>query len=221
MDTSNILFICGGSLHRPGQDRATARIGSQDSWAFGAKVKAQETGDAAWANPGAHGQPEDLIKFGLIPEFRGPAAGRRHPGRTERGRPGPHPPGAQERVDQAVPEAVRDGQACKLRFTDSALPPSPTRGPERKSGGRGLRSILEKTMLDIMYDLPVPVKDDVQRVRDRRRGRAQERHGADPAVLSHQAETGLIPPRGALSTRSRPAIGHIHAVPAQATVRSG
>jgi ATP-dependent Clp protease ATP-binding subunit ClpX len=87
-------------------------------------------------------QPEDLIKFGLIPEFLG-----RLPVIATLG----------ELNEQSLVRQYRklfEFEGVNLRFTDSALTAIAKEAVKRKSGARGLRAILEKTLLDIMYELP-------------------------------------------------------------------
>jgi ATP-dependent Clp protease ATP-binding subunit ClpX len=96
-------------------------------------------------------EPEDLIKFGLIPEFVGrlPVVATLEELdeaaliRSCR---------AEERADQAV-QALFEMEGVELEFREDALRPSP-QGHERKTGARGLRTILENVLLDTMYDLP-------------------------------------------------------------------
>ena len=97
---------------------------------------------------------EDLIKFGMIPEFMGRLpiivacddARRR---RADRG-----PVEAEERARQAVPAAVRDRGRQAPLHRGRAAARSPKRRTRRKSGARGLRAILEEVMLDVMYEIP-------------------------------------------------------------------
>jgi ATP-dependent Clp protease ATP-binding subunit ClpX len=87
------------------------------------------------------------------PGIRRPPAGDRHADRPRRGRAGHHPDRAEERAGQAVPAAVRAGGRA-LTFTDDALKAIAKRAIERKTGARGLRSIMEDILLDTMFDLP-------------------------------------------------------------------
>jgi len=108
VDTKNILFICGGAF--AGLDKVIqARSTDVGSIGFGAKVKSserkQEVGKVL-----AEVEPEDLIKFGLIPEFVGRHAGGGDPGGAGRAGPDQDPDRAEERHHQAVQEAVRDGE---------------------------------------------------------------------------------------------------------------
>jgi len=97
-------------------------------------------------------EPEDLIKFGLIPSSSAPAGGG-HAGRAGRGGADQNPRRAEERADQAVPEDVPDGRR-RARDPRAGVARDLAQGARRKTGARGLRSILEHTLLDVMYDLP-------------------------------------------------------------------
>ena len=105
VDTTNILFICGGAF--AGLEKIIARRGRERSMGFGAEVRGpdeRQTGELL-----GEVEPDDLLKFGLIPEFVGRlpvVATLVGPGR---GGAGKNPGRAEERAGQAVPEAVRDG----------------------------------------------------------------------------------------------------------------
>ena len=98
--------------------------------------------------------PEDLERFGMIPELVGRLPVISHAEPALGGRPGPDPDRAEERPGQAVPGALR-----LRRAPSSSSPPRPIReiaqrAKARGTGARGLRSIIEDMMLDIMYELP-------------------------------------------------------------------
>ena len=150
VDTSNILFICGGAfadLHKIVQQRS-----DQSSIGFGAKVQSKEKGLAA-VELTHKAEPEDLIKFGLIPEFIGRL---------------PVMAVLDELHEDSLvriltePRNALTKQYCKLfeyegvelDFRDSALHEIAKKALVRKSGARGLRSILEHALLDLMYQLP-------------------------------------------------------------------
>jgi ATP-dependent Clp protease ATP-binding subunit ClpX len=97
-------------------------------------------------------EPEDLLKFGLIPEFIGRCRWSRRWKTSTSGADG-NPDQAEERADQAVRPAVRDG-GIKLSFTEDALKSVAHRAIARKTGARGLRSIMEQILLNTMFDLP-------------------------------------------------------------------
>ncbi|MBL7204039.1 MAG: ATP-dependent Clp protease ATP-binding subunit ClpX [Desulfobacteraceae bacterium] len=149
IDTRNILFICGGTFN--GLDKIISnRLGSK-LIGFEADIKGQ--GDLKINEIMAHVQPEDLVKFGLIPEFVG-----RIPITTTLGelsldalvRILKEPKNALIKQYKKLFEL----ENVKLRFTDEVLVAIAKDAIKRKSGARGLRAILETAMLDIMYDIP-------------------------------------------------------------------
>ncbi len=149
IDTSNILFICGGTFN--GLDKIISnRLGSK-LIGFEADIKGQ--GDIRINEIMGHVQPEDLVKYGLIPEFVG-----RIPITTTLDelsldalvRILKEPKNALIKQYQKLFEL----ENVKLRFTDEVLLAIAKDAIERKSGARGLRAILETAMLDIMYDIP-------------------------------------------------------------------
>ena len=149
VDTSQILFICGGAfsgLEKVIQDRSiSGGIG------FSAEVKSKESRQyrrvAAGRGTGGPGQvrPDSGI--------RRPPAGGGHAGGAGRGSAGQDPGRAQERAGQAVQAAVRDGRrrAGNPRRCAAAIA---RKAMARKTGARGLRTILEGVLLNSMYDLP-------------------------------------------------------------------
>ncbi|MEL7027247.1 MAG: ATP-dependent Clp protease ATP-binding subunit ClpX [Pseudomonadota bacterium] len=149
VDTTNILFICGGAF--AGLDKIIAQRGKGSAMGFGADVK----------DPDARGvgelftelEPEDLLKFGLIPEFVGrlPVIATL----TDLDEDAlvtilTQPKNALVKQYQRLFE-LEDAQ---LTFTDDALMAIAKRAIERKTGARGLRSIMEDILLDTMFDLP-------------------------------------------------------------------
>ena len=149
VDTTNILFICGGAF--AGLERIIAQRGKGSGIGFGAEVK----------DPDARGvgelfkelEPEDLLKFGLIPEFVGrlPVIATL----TD--------------LDEAALVTILtepknalvkqyqrlfDIEGVKLTFTPDALSAIAKRAIKRKTGARGLRSIMEDILLDTMFELP-------------------------------------------------------------------
>jgi ATP-dependent Clp protease ATP-binding subunit ClpX len=148
VDTRDILFICGGTFN--GLDKIIlSRIGSK-TLGFEADIRGKEALNLEETLSLV--QPEDLIKFGLIPEFIG-----RLPVIASLGelsldalvRILTEPKNALTKQYQKLFEF--DG--ITLKFTKEALQSIAQRALDRKSGARGLRAILEKVMLDIMYDL--------------------------------------------------------------------
>jgi ATP-dependent Clp protease ATP-binding subunit ClpX len=155
VDTSNILFICGGTFN--GLEQIINRRMGSKLMGFGAKVS-KDT-DRSLGETLREVQPEDLIKFGLIPEFLG-----RLPVITTLDelsaaslvRILTEPKNALLKQYKKLFEI----EGVNLRLTDSALAAIADEALKRKSGARGLRAILESCMLDIMYD--IPSKDDVK-----------------------------------------------------------
>jgi ATP-dependent Clp protease ATP-binding subunit ClpX len=149
VDTTNILFICGGAFH--GLEKIIENRIGRKTMGFGAEVKSVQEkpiGDLL-----KEVQPEDLLKYGLIPEFVGrlPIVAALH----------------DLNEDALVEILVKPKNALvkqyaklleldgvKLSFSDKALRAIAKRAMERSSGARGLRSILESAMLDIMFELP-------------------------------------------------------------------
>jgi ATP-dependent Clp protease ATP-binding subunit ClpX len=149
VNTGNILFVCGGTFN--GLDRIIRnRIGSK-LIGFEADIQAKEEKDINQILPLV--QPEDLIKFGLIPEFIG-----RIPVVATLGelslealvRILTEPKNALVKQYKKLFEL----EGVELKFTDEALLSVAQDALKRKSGARGLRAILESVMLDIMYDIP-------------------------------------------------------------------
>jgi ATP-dependent Clp protease ATP-binding subunit ClpX len=149
VNTRNILFICGGTFN--GLDKIIlSRIGSK-TLGFEADIRGQ--GALNLEETLSLVQPEDLLKFGLIPEFIG-----RLPVIASLGelsldalvRILTEPKNALVKQYQKLFEF----EGVKLTFTNEALKSVSKQALDRKSGARGLRAILEMVMLDIMYDLP-------------------------------------------------------------------
>ncbi|WP_270828688.1 ATP-dependent protease ATP-binding subunit ClpX [Aeromonas sp. QDB20] len=151
VDTSKILFICGGAF--AGLDKVIEQRSVKGTGiGFGAEVKSKSA-KATLSESFAKVEPEDLIKYGLIPEFIGrlPVVATL----TE--------------LDEAAliqilkePKnaltkqyaALFDLEGVELEFRDDALNAIARKAMERKTGARGLRSIVEAVLLDTMYDLP-------------------------------------------------------------------
>ncbi len=150
LDTTNILFICGGAFD--GLDKVIRRRSEKGGIGFGAEVKSKDDARAI-GEVLRDVEPEDLIKFGLIPEFVGrlPAVA------------------TLESLDEAAlmkilvePKNALTKQYTKLfkmegvelEFREAALLLISKKALERKTGARGLRSIMEHALLEIMFDLP-------------------------------------------------------------------
>ncbi len=154
IDTSNILFICGGAF--VGLDQVIQRRTGVKGIGFGADV--QTKSDRNLGEILGKVQSEDLLKFGLIPEFVGrvPVVATL----DELGEDAlvdilTRPKNALVKQYQKLFEF----EGAHLRFSDGALRAIARQALLRKSGARGLRSILESSMLDLMYD--IPSRDDV------------------------------------------------------------
>ncbi len=155
IDTTNILFICGGAF--VGLDSVVSRRQSAKSIGFGAKVTGDEKKKIGELLKAV--QPEDLLKFGLIPELVGRLpviATMEELVEDDLIRILKEPKNALTKQYQKLFEF--DG--ITLRFTEGALVAIARKALKRKSGARGLRSVMEEAMLDVMYDLPS--KNDVQ-----------------------------------------------------------
>ena len=149
VDTTNILFICGGAF--VGIDQIIERRINTRSIGFGAEIPSK--GDKRIGELFAQVQPEDLLKFGMIPEFTGrlPVIATLH-----------------ELNEDALIDVLTkpknslerqykrlfDMDGVKLKFTKGALYAVAREALSRQSGARGLRAILENAMLDVMYEVP-------------------------------------------------------------------
>jgi ATP-dependent Clp protease ATP-binding subunit ClpX len=155
VDTTNILFICGGAFCDL-ESIIERRIGVR-GMGFGAEIRARKD-----RSPGEilnQVQAEDLLRFGLIPEFVGRL---------------PVIATLTELDEKALVDILTEPKNAlvkqyqklfefedvRLRFSDGALRAVARQALARKSGARGLRSILENVMLELMYDLPS--RDDVE-----------------------------------------------------------
>ncbi|MEO1985069.1 MAG: ATP-dependent Clp protease ATP-binding subunit ClpX [Martelella sp.] len=149
VDTTNILFLCGGAF--AGLDKVISARGERTSIGFGASVKAAD--DRRVGDVLRELEPEDLVKFGLIPEFIG-----RLPVIA-----------TLEDLDEAALmqiltepknalvkqyQRLFEMEDVELTFHEDALLAIARRAIERKTGARGLRSIMEKILLDTMFELP-------------------------------------------------------------------
>jgi len=149
VDTTNILFICGGAF--VGLEQLIEQRIHKKSMGFGADVKGKT--DRRLGELLTMTQSEDLIKFGLIPEFVGRlpvTATLEDLEETALMRILTEPKSAL--VKQY--EKLFSLEKVKLKFTDSALAAVAKKSFAQKTGARGLRSILEEVMLELMYELP-------------------------------------------------------------------
>ncbi|SEL24629.1 ATP-dependent Clp protease ATP-binding subunit ClpX [Jannaschia helgolandensis] len=149
VDTTNILFVCGGAF--AGLDKIIAQRGKASSMGFGADVKAPD--EKTVGEYFKDLEPEDLLKFGLIPEFVGrlPVIATLTDLDLE---------ALVTILTQPKNALVKqyqrlfDLEGVALTFTDDALQAIGKRAIERKTGARGLRSIMEDILLDTMFELP-------------------------------------------------------------------
>jgi ATP-dependent Clp protease ATP-binding subunit ClpX len=157
VDTTNILFICGGAFVGL-EDIIQKRIGAS-SLGFGADIKGKK--ERKLGELLSEVQPEDLLKYGLIPEFIGRLpviATLEELDENDLMRVLVEPKDSISKQYQKILEL----ENVKLKFTDGALRAVSRLAVNRKAGARGLRAILENTMLDIMYD--IPSRSDVKEV---------------------------------------------------------
>ncbi|EJN6959986.1 TPA: ATP-dependent protease ATP-binding subunit ClpX [Photobacterium damselae] len=151
VDTSKILFICGGAF--AGLDKVIEqRVATSTGIGFGAEVRSKDE-SRTLTDLFLQVEPEDLVKFGLIPEFIGRL---------------PVTATLTELDEDALVQILREPknaltkqygalfelEGAELEFRDDALVAIARKAMERKTGARGLRSIVEAVLLDTMYELP-------------------------------------------------------------------
>ncbi|HIF9210504.1 TPA: ATP-dependent protease ATP-binding subunit ClpX [Photobacterium damselae] len=151
VDTSKILFICGGAF--AGLDKVIEqRVATNTGIGFGAEVRSKDE-SRTLTDLFLQVEPEDLVKFGLIPEFIGRL---------------PVTATLTELDEDALVQILREPknaltkqygalfelEGAELEFRDDALVAIARKAMERKTGARGLRSIVEAVLLDTMYELP-------------------------------------------------------------------
>jgi ATP-dependent Clp protease ATP-binding subunit ClpX len=149
VDTSDILFICGGTF--TGLEQIVQRRLGSKVMGFGAKIIKQEEKNIGEILEMV--RPEDLIKYGLIPEFLGRLPVIATLGELNASaliRILKEPKNALIKQFKKLMEI----EGVNLRLTDSALTAIAEEAMKRKSGARGLRAIMEKCMIDVMYDIP-------------------------------------------------------------------
>lgn len=149
VDTTNILFICGGAFD--GLEKVIMQRSDKTGIGFAAQVKSKDERDASEVLPQT--EPEDLIKFGLIPELIGrlPVVA------------------TLSKLDEAALmqilvepknalvkqyQKLLAMEGVELEIRPGALSAIARKAIRRKTGARGLRSILEQSLMDVMYDLP-------------------------------------------------------------------
>ena len=149
MNTNNILFIVGGAF--VGLDKIVESRMSGGAMGFGAKVRASKEMPLSELLDRIH--PQDLVKFGLIPEFVGRIPIITHVDELDEAdlvRILTEPKNALVRQYQKL----FGFENVTLRFTPNSLKAIAAKAIERKTGARGLRNVMERTMLDIMFKLP-------------------------------------------------------------------
>lgn len=149
VDTTNILFICGGAF--AGIEKIISRRGKETSIGFGAEIKDAE--EKTLGEIYKDVQPEDLLKYGLIPEFIGRL---------------PVIATLDDLNEEALIKVLTEPKNALIRqyktlfemeevtltITDDALTAIAKKAIERKTGARGLRAIMEENLLELMYDIP-------------------------------------------------------------------
>jgi ATP-dependent Clp protease ATP-binding subunit ClpX len=149
VDTTNVLFVCGGAF--VGVDKLVEGRVGKTGIGFGAEIKSRE--DRRVGELLALIQPEDLLKYGLIPEFVGrlPVVATLH----DLDEP------ALVRILREPKNAILkqyqkyfELEKVRLKFTDDAVAAVAREAMKRGTGARGLRAVLEEVMLEVMYELP-------------------------------------------------------------------
>src|SRR5881409_118787 len=149
VDTSNVLFICGGAF--VGLDKMVESRVGKTGMGFGAEIKSRD--DRRVGDLLAMVQPEDMLKYGLIPEFVGrlPIVATLHDLDES----------ALVRILREPKNAIIkqyqkyfDLEKVRLKFTDDAVAAVAREAMKRGTGARGLRAVLEEVMLEVMYELP-------------------------------------------------------------------
>jgi ATP-dependent Clp protease ATP-binding subunit ClpX len=178
VDTTNILFVCGGTF--TGLEKIIQRRIGSKTMGFGAKIVKEKERSVSEILKMV--QPEDLIKFGLIPEFLGRL---------------PVIATLDELPEEALIRILKEPknallkqfqrlfemEGVNLRMTDTALSAIAKEAMKRKSGARGLRAIMEGCMLEIMYELP-----SIENVKECVIGEDVVLHHEDPILLYEQTK---------------------------------
>ncbi|MEC7985523.1 MAG: ATP-dependent Clp protease ATP-binding subunit ClpX [Myxococcota bacterium] len=149
IDTTNILFICGGAF--VGLERIIEQRINKSGMGFGQTIHNAKTSDKSELLTKM--EPEDLLKFGLIPEF----VGRLPVMATLRELDEDALVSILTKPKNALVKQYQrlfDMESVKLKFTEGALSAIAKEAIKRKTGARGLRAIMEECMLDVMYELP-------------------------------------------------------------------
>ena len=180
IDTTNVLFICGGAFAN--LDKVIERRIGHKGVGFGAAIESKVERDTGEIFEQC--LPEDLVNYGLIPEFIGrlPVVSADPPALARRPRHDPHR--AAQRARQAVPALLLASTASSSSSPTTSLVSIADKALERETGARGLRSIIEEILLEVQFELPS--RRDVKKCRrDQGDGRegppadARHRGGAD------------------------------------------
>jgi ATP-dependent Clp protease ATP-binding subunit ClpX len=178
VDTSNILFICGGTFN--GLEQVIQRRIGEKVMGFGANIFKQSKENIGELLKLL--RPEDLIKFGLIPEFLGRLPVIATLGELNEAsliRILTEPKNALVKQYEKLFEI----EGVNLRFTDSALAAIAKSATKRKSGARGLRAVMETALLDIMYTIP-----SLENVKECVVGEEVVLNNEDPILLYEQTK---------------------------------
>ena len=183
VDTTNILFICGGAFS--GLEKIISERGKPTSIGFRADIRSPD--DRRMGEILREVEPEDLLKFGLIPEFVGrlPVTATLDDLDED---------ALVEILGQPKNALVKQYQrlfemeAIELSFTEDALRAVARKAIARKTGARGLRSILETILLDTMFELP-----SLEGVEEVVVNREVVEHGSQPLMIYAERESGIAP----------------------------
>ena len=183
VDTTNILFICGGAFS--GLEKIISERGKPTSIGFRADIRSPD--DRRMGEILREVEPEDLLKFGLIPEFVGrlPVTATLDDLDED---------ALVEILGQPKNALVKQYQrlfemeAIELSFTEDALRAVARKAIARKTGARGLRSILETILLDTMFELP-----SLEGVEEVVVNREVIEHGSQPLMIYAERESGIAP----------------------------
>ncbi len=183
VDTTNILFICGGAFS--GLEKVISERGKPTSIGFRADIRSPD--DRRMGEILREVEPEDLLKFGLIPEFVGRLPVTATLDDLDQD-------ALVEILSQPKNALVKqyrrlfDMEDIALSFTDDALRAVARKAIARKTGARGLRSILETILLDTMFELP-----GLEGVEEVVVNREVVEHGSQPLMIYAERESGIAP----------------------------
>ncbi len=150
VNTGNILFVCGGAF--AGLDKIIRERSEKGGIGFSAEVKSKNDTQSMSEILGSV-EPEDLIKYGLIPEFVGRMPVIASLDELEEGQLVQILVEPKNAITKQY-SRLFEMEGCEIEFREDSLHAVARKAMERKTGARGLRSILENVLLDTMYDLP-------------------------------------------------------------------